>query len=74
MRLGALRAVLESILERLTKNVVLRYRPEKFYMRGPGPKCSEKGTRVLIWAENARHVGRQSDAASRRAGGPGEKY
>jgi hypothetical protein len=33
------------------------YRPEKHYMRGPGPKCREKIARALPYGVEARGVG-----------------
>jgi hypothetical protein len=70
---GALRAVLGSIRERLVKDLLMSYRPEKYYMRGPGPKCSEKKIANLIWADNRPGVHLQSRGAPQRTRAPQDK-
>jgi len=36
-----------AALRALTRNLVDPYRPERHYMRGPGPKCREKAALAL---------------------------
>jgi hypothetical protein len=60
MTVGALRAVMASIWETLAKDLVVPYRPEKNYMRGPGAKCREMEDEVLVRAKSEAGSGRST--------------
>jgi hypothetical protein len=39
---SSLRTMIAESCRKLSKDLVDPYRPERHYMRGPGPKCREK--------------------------------
>jgi hypothetical protein len=43
---GVVRRHVGALIRRLMSTVNDPYRPERYYMRGPGPKCHAKGERT----------------------------
>ena len=41
-----------ALMRRLILAVNEPYRPERYYMRGPGPKCHAKGERITSRGED----------------------
>ncbi len=50
--------VIRDAMTKLHRAIFRPYRPERHYMRGPGPACRAKEQRLL--AEQSLSIGRQS--------------